>query len=82
VRPEPFKKWTRPFRLRRRLSNYLPDRSQRLDILCRPGPTDLVKLRREGRRLTMVLADREAMTNDREAADAIGRINRRLGNGQ
>lgn len=68
MRPEPFKKWTRKRRLRRRLRAYLPyagKSSYRIVIAHRPLPPDLVEFRRDGRHLTLFLAPRETLLNDR-----------------
>ena len=67
MRPEPFKKWTRPFRLRRRLRAYLPTSEHanyRLANVGRPGTRDVVEFRREGLELTLLLADGKGMEND------------------
>jgi hypothetical protein len=68
VRPEPFKKWTRKLRLRRRLSAHIPSaggNSLSIDFVNRPQQPDLVELRRDGRRLTLLLAARETLLDDR-----------------
>ncbi len=67
MRPEPFRKWTRPFRLRQRLSAHLPKidgARRRLVIATRGAPWGLVEFRKHGRHITLNLS-REFIADER-----------------
>lgn len=65
MRPEPFRTWTRPLRLQRRLAKQLPEGGGlRLRILTTSCQWDIVELRRDERHLTLVLATRRKIAED------------------
>jgi hypothetical protein len=57
MRPEPFKKWTRPVRLRLRLSRYLRDglNAWYLNLIAGIGPWDVVEIARDDRAIVLRL---------------------------
>src|SRR6266849_7477695 len=68
MRPEPFKVWTRPLRLRRHLGRYLPagqNSFSHLNIVMGSDPWHVVEIRREPHGLMLFLATRDAIADDR-----------------
>ena len=67
MRPEPFKKWTRPFRLRLRLGRYLSAtlKAWHLKLVDGVGPWNVVEIVRDGRALVLRLPGLKEIGDDR-----------------
>ena len=67
MRPEPFKKWTRPVRLRLRLGRYLRAdlNAWHLNLIAGVGPWDVVEIGRDGRAIVLRLPGLNEIEDDR-----------------
>ena len=64
MRPEPFKQWTRPMRLQRRLSRHVAG-GQRLRVVTGGRPWPHAELRRETGRIAVTVGPRGDLADDR-----------------